>query len=292
MLTGKAKVERPKLKGESMNSFSSLSRRREGAGRSNLILALCLLPLAFLSSACRQDMHDNPRYEAYEEGAQRQLPEGAVARGSLALNPAVQKAGAGPAGASPAGGAIGNRVGAAPATMSGAGQGGQTAGPPAQGAQTTAARQTVPAGPDGFPFAVTKEILDRGQSRYEISCMPCHGKLGNGDGMIVLRGFRKPPSYHEARLVQAPSSYYYDVITNGFGAMYSYADQLTPEDRWKVIAYIRVLQMSQNVNLNQLAADVRPSVEQGVAEAERKQAERAKQNQQTPAPAQGGHGNQ
>jgi mono/diheme cytochrome c family protein len=282
-------------KEKDMAKLTNLNTRSNAARRSALIF--CLLPFALLFSACRQDMHDNPRYEAYEEGAQRQLPEGAVARGSLALTPTAQKAGAGPAGASAGGGAIGNRVDAAPATTTGAGQTGQAgqagqAGQMGQGAQTTAARATVPTGPDGFPFAITKEILDRGQSRYEISCMPCHGKVGNGDGMIVLRGFRKPPSYHEARLVQAPTSYYYDVITNGFGAMYSYADQLTPEDRWKVIAYIRVLQMSQNVNLNQLAADVRPNVEKGLAESERRAAERAKQNQPTSAPAQGGHGNQ
>lgn len=278
-----------------MVKFTNLIAGRRTARRSTLIF--CLLPLALLFSACRQDMHDNPRYEAYEEGAQRQLPEGAVARGSLALNPAAQKAGAGPAGASPAGGAIGNRVGAAAATISGAapaGQAGQMgqAGQAGQGAQAAGARATVPAGPDGFPFAITKEILDRGQSRYEISCMPCHGKLGNADGMIVLRGMRKPPSYHDPRLVQAPSSYYYDVITNGFGAMYSYADQLTPADRWKVIAYIRVLQMSQNVNLNQLAADARPTVEQGLAESERRVAERAKRTSPTSAPAHGGGGNQ
>lgn len=270
-------------------------------------------------AACRQDMHDNPRYEVYEDGAQRQLPEGTVARGSLALSPTAVKAGAGPTGASPSGGTLGNRPSAAPATMTGAGQtgqagqGGQTGptgqagqtGQTAQGAQagqagqatqtgpTAGGRTTVPAGPDGFPFVISKEILDRGQSRFEISCMPCHGKLGHADGMIVQRGFRKPPSFHEDRLVKAPSSHFYDVITNGFGAMYSYADQLTPEDRWKVIAYIRVLQMSQNVNLNQLAAEVRPNVEHGLAEAERKAAERAKQaGHQTPVPAQGGHGNQ
>lgn len=268
-------------------------------------------------AACRQDMHDNPRYEVYEDGAQRQLPEGTVARGSLALTPTAVKAGAGPPGASPSGGTLGNRPSAAPATMTGAGQMGQAgqsgqmgqtgptgqagqtgqqtgqAGQGAQAGQAAAGRTTVPAGPDGFPFVITKEILDRGQSRYEISCMPCHGKLGHADGMIVQRGFRKPPSYHEARLVQAPSSHFYDVITNGFGAMYSYADQLTPEDRWKVIAYIRVLQMSQNVNLNQLAADARPHVEQGLAEAERKGTERGNQaGHQTPVPAHGGRGNQ
>ena len=84
-----------------------------------------------------------------------------------------------------------------------------------------------------------RAILDRGENRFNISCLPCHGKLGDGNGMIPQRGFRRPPSYHEARLQNAPTSHFYDVMTNGFGQMPSYADQLTPEDRWKVIAYIR-----------------------------------------------------
>jgi len=106
---------------------------------------------------------------------------------------------------------------------------------------------STPTGEDGFPFAVNKAILDRGENRYNISCLPCHGVLGDGNGMIALRGIRRPPSYHDERLRQAPTSYYYDVITNGFGAMSNYADQLTPEDRWKVIAWIRVLQASQRM---------------------------------------------
>ena len=183
---------------------------------------LLLLPFAVLLSGCRQDMHDNPRLEAYEDGANRQLPEGTVARGSLATNPSAPKITAGaPAAPAPA----------------------QTAGAaPAAGA---AAASAVPVGEDGFPFVLTKEILDRGQNRYEISCMPCHGKLGDGKGMIVQRGFRRAGNYHEERLRKAPASYFYDVMTNGFGAMSSYSDQLTPEDRWKVAAYIRVLQRSQ-----------------------------------------------
>jgi mono/diheme cytochrome c family protein len=176
-------------------------------------------------------MHDNPRYEAYEEGSHRELPEGTIARGALALNPSAPRLDPAKASATPA---------ATPAP----GTPGAPAAPAAAGAPAV---PSTPTGEDGFPFAVTKAILDRGENRYNISCLPCHGVLGDGNGMIALRGIRRPPSYHDERLRQAPTSYYYDVITNGFGAMSNYADQLTPEDRWKVIAWIRVLQASQRM---------------------------------------------
>jgi mono/diheme cytochrome c family protein len=101
-----------------------------------------------------------------------------------------------------------------------------------------------------FPFAITPEVLARGQDRYNISCSPCHSQLGDGNGMIVQRGFRRPPSFHDERLRQATTGHFYDVITNGIGAMSSYNDQLSPEDRWKVIAYIRALQLSQRATIN------------------------------------------
>jgi len=176
-------------------------------------------------------MHDNPRYEAYEEGSHRELPEGTIARGALALNPSAPRLDPAKASATPA---------ATPAP----GTPGAPATPAAAGAPAV---PSTPTGEDGFPFVVTKAILDRGENRYNISCLPCHGVLGDGNGVIALRGIRRPPSYHDERLRQAPTSYYYDVITNGFGAMSNYADQLTPEDRWKVIAWIRVLQASQRM---------------------------------------------
>lgn len=197
---------------------------------------------------CRQDMHDNPRYEPYEVGSHREIPEGTVSRGSLAINPdapkVVQSAAAAPA-ATPA---VPGAPGVAP-----------TAAPPAAA--------SVPVGEDGFPFKITKEILDRGQNRFNISCLPCHGALGDGNGMIALRGIRRPPSYHADRLRKAPSSYFYDVITNGFGAMSNYADQLTPEDRWKVIAYIRVLQLSQKADGSVLSDADRHKLEEAEHEA-------------------------
>jgi mono/diheme cytochrome c family protein len=207
-------------------------------------LVVCLSAV-FAVSACRQDMHDNPRYEANEEDANRQPPEGTVARGSLALAVAAPKT------------AVPGQIGSV--------------------------------GEDGFPFNLSAnpetrkkeiiEILDRGESRYNITCLPCHGKLGDGNGMIAMRGFRHPPKYHDDRLRNAPTSHFYDVITNGFGAMPSYAEVVTPEDRWKIIAYIRALQASQNAKASELP------------ESDRQQLEKANEKPSASTPASGGHGN-
>ena len=97
-----------------------------------------------------------------------------------------------------------------------------------------------------IPYPVTMPLLERGQQRFAIYCEPCHSPLGDGDGMIARRGFPHPPSYHIARLRAAPDRHFYDVMTNGYGVMYSYADRVTPEDRWAIVAYIRALQRSQD----------------------------------------------
>lgn len=100
---------------------------------------------------------------------------------------------------------------------------------------------------DAMPFPVTKEVLERGRERYNIYCSPCHSLVGDGNGFIPSRGFsRKPPSYHTARLQKAPLGYFYDVITNGFGIMPDYRAQISPQDRWKIVAYIKALQLSQS----------------------------------------------
>lgn len=104
---------------------------------------------------------------------------------------------------------------------------------------------------------LTLALLQRGQERFRIYCTPCHSELGDGHGMVVQRGFPPPPSYHIDRLRQEPPSYFYDVITNGHGAMYSFADRVQPADRWAIAAYIRALQRSQNAN----TADVPPDHE-------------------------------
>ena len=102
---------------------------------------------------------------------------------------------------------------------------------------------------DLFPFPVTLAVLTRGQQRYNIFCSPCHDRVGTGQGMIVLRGYRAPASFHMDRLRQAPAGYFFDVISNGFGVMPDYAQQVHPEDRWAIVAYIRALQLSQHATL-------------------------------------------
>jgi len=97
-----------------------------------------------------------------------------------------------------------------------------------------------------MPVPVTRELLDRGEERYNTYCSPCHSKLGDGNGMIVQRGFKQPPSYHIDRLRQAPIGHFFDVISNGFGAMSEYKAQVSVNDRWAIAAYIRALQLSQN----------------------------------------------
>lgn len=100
-----------------------------------------------------------------------------------------------------------------------------------------------------FPFPITGEDLERGRQRYNIYCTPCHDYTGSGRGVIVMRGFPPPPSYHMDRLRAAPVGHFFDVMTNGFGSMYSYASRIEPEDRWRIAAYIRVLQLSQHATL-------------------------------------------
>lgn len=119
----------------------------------------------------------------------------------------------------------------------------------------------VPAGTVGFrtkpvaPPPVTLALIERGQDRYRIYCTPCHSELGDGRGMIVQRGFPPPPSYHIARLREAPPSHFYDVITNGHGVMYSFANRVQPADRWAIAAYIRALQRSQEATVSDLTPD-------------------------------------
>ena len=110
---------------------------------------------------------------------------------------------------------------------------------------------------DQLPFPLTRDVLERGQERFNIYCSPCHGRLGNGLGMIVRRGLKRPPSYHIDRLRQVPVGYFYDVITNGFGAMQDYSSQVVPRDRWAIASYIRVLQYSQMGSINDVPPEER-----------------------------------
>ena len=185
---------------------------------------LALLATAALVAGCRQDMHDAPRYEAFEASAtfadgrsSRTPPAGTVARGWQRDDEALYT--------------------------------GKVAG------------QAV----EQFPFAIAHEDLQRGQQRFTIYCTPCHGKLGDGKGMVVQRGLRQAASYHQDRLRRENVGYFFDVITNGFGAMQGYAEQIPVRDRWLIIAYVRTLQLSQYASAADLPEDKR--AELGVAAA-------------------------
>lgn len=234
--------------------------RTTGSVRVLVVAALAVFALA----GCRQDMQDTPRYEAYEAGdvkfsqdgaSSRTLVEGTVPRGHLREDSYLYT---GRDDGAQTGGVAGARATGGAATAQnapGAGQGGaqNNAVAGSGGGAATAAQQASSAGgSDRFPFPVTMEVLKRGQDRYNAFCAMCHGMTGEGDGMIVRRGFRKPPSFHEDRLQegQSAASHFFDVVTNGWGAMPSYAEMIPAEDRWKVIAYIRALQLSRRAKVD------------------------------------------
>jgi mono/diheme cytochrome c family protein len=207
-----------------------------------LLTAYCLL----FTGACRRDMQDQPKMKPYRsttffgDGLSTRPPiEGTVARGFLKTDTEFftgKKAGRAGANASatsaqtPAGPQPGRTTSVAGASSTGTGP------------------QVAAAYPDDveiFPIPVTREVVRRGKERYEIFCTVCHGLTGNGDGMIVRRGFRRAASFKDDRLRQAPVGHFFDAITNGWGAMPSYAPQIPPQDRWAIVAYIRALQLSQ-----------------------------------------------
>ena len=121
--------------------------------------------------------------------------------------------------------------------------------------------QALPAETAGFPMPLTQAQLLRGQERYNINCSPCHDRVGNGNGMIVQRGFPRPPSFHEERLRNAAPGHIVRVITQGYGLMASYANRVQPEDRWAIAAYIRALQLSQAAPINAAPAAERARLE-------------------------------
>jgi mono/diheme cytochrome c family protein len=108
-----------------------------------------------------------------------------------------------------------------------------------------------------FPFRIDNRVMARGQERFNIYCSPCHGRTGFGDGMVVRRGYRRPPSYHDDRLRNAPIGHFFDVISNGFGAMPDHAAQIRVEDRWAIVAYVRALQLSEHATVADVPADER-----------------------------------
>lgn len=182
---------------------------------------LAAAAVAILSTACRQDMHDQPRYSTLEASAffndgmsARPLVEGTVARGHLRDDDHRYT--------------------------------GRVAGEPAK----------------ELPYAVTRVMIERGRERFDIFCSPCHGRAGDGMGAIVQRGLRQPPSFHTPRLREIPPGHIYDVITSGFGAMYSYASRIPVDDRWAIVAYVRALQLSQNATVNDVPPDQRSRIEE------------------------------
>lgn len=123
--------------------------------------------------------------------------------------------------------------------------------------------------PESLPMPLTHELLERGQEHFNIYCSPCHGRVGYGDGMIVQRGFPRPPSFHTDRLRHAPLRHFYDVISDGYGVMYSYADRVAPQDRWAIAAYIQALQISQYARVDDLTVEQRSSLDAAPTDAAR-----------------------
>jgi hypothetical protein len=121
----------------------------------------------------------------------------------------------------------------------------------------------VPKDSNTFPLPVTRELLERGQDRYSIFCTPCHGIQGDGMGMVTLRGMKHPPTFHQERLRNEPTGYFFDVITNGFGAMNGYSMQLAPRDRWAIVAYVRALQLSRNAHVGELPEGLKEKLMSG-----------------------------
>lgn len=206
-------------------------------------LPLFLLFVGLVGMAgCRRDMQDQPKIKPlrgstfFSDGlGSRQPIEGTIARGYLRDDKPEYY--------------TGKKSGSGAATNAAIPGQQQIAGPqPTAGGQQQTAGSEANSFPDDvvdFPIAVTKEVVVRGRERYNIFCSACHGLTGNGDGMIVRRGFRRAASFNDDRLRQAPVGHYFDAITNGWGAMPAYAPVIPVQDRWAIVAYIRALQASQ-----------------------------------------------
>ncbi|MBK8911114.1 MAG: cytochrome c [Chlorobi bacterium] len=205
---------------------------------------LPFLLLALIATGC-QEMYDQPKVKPLSKSdffddalGARQPIAGTVARGHMKLDDQLYTGKAPASAAKPAGDS---------------GASGAASGVPAQWATSDLSWT--------FPMPVTREVLVRGHEQFNVFCSPCHGRLGDGKGMIVQRGFKAPPSFHEERLRTAPPGYVFNVITNGFGVMYSYASRVPVKDRWAIAAYIKALQLSQNMDASQLTAEQQAALE-------------------------------
>ncbi|HEX8499859.1 MAG TPA: cytochrome c [Pyrinomonadaceae bacterium] len=229
-------------------------------------------------------MQDQPRYEYYEPGDKKFFADGASSR-PFVEGTVPRQAGdyrdredylyTGRAGGGAAGGGAGQMgVGSSvPAVASGlssgtlAGASTQVRGN-AAGGVPGAREAAATGGPDDFPIPVDEAALRRGRERFQIFCSMCHGMTGEGDGLVVRRGFRRPPSFYDDRLQEGvtPAGHFFDVITNGWGAMPDYAEMIPAEDRWRIIAYLRALQLSRRLKLEELSPEERARVTSGAAE--------------------------
>jgi hypothetical protein len=189
-------------------NWKQMIRKEQPTVQTMFFTLLLLMP-----TSCRQDMHDQPRYESMEASdffadgsASRRPPEGTVARGHLRDDELLYT------------GKVNGEIA------------------------------------NVFPYQITQDVLTRGQQRYNIFCSPCHDRVGRGRGIIVERGMKQPPSFHIVRLREAEPGYFFDVITNGYGLMFSYASRVPVHDRWAIAAYIRALQLSQNATFGEVSA--------------------------------------
>jgi mono/diheme cytochrome c family protein len=205
------------LKRAVFSVFASVTAVVEFFGATRVAAMACA---ALLTVSCRQDMHDQPKYEPLEgstffadQQASRMPVAGTVARGQLRDDPLLYT----------------GKVDGADAQV--------------------------------FPFNIDEPVMARGRERFDIYCSPCHGRTGQGDGIVVRRGYRRPPPLADERLRQAPVGHYFDVITNGFGAMPDYAAQIAPADRWAIAAYVRALQLSAHATIADVPAAERPQLE-------------------------------
>jgi mono/diheme cytochrome c family protein len=206
------------------------------------LLWVITISVVAMTVGCRYDMQDQPRYKPYKKSdffsdnkAMREFPDGTIARGMLRADKVFY---------------TGKKLNADPAAAANV------------ATTTNAAGNTLissfPNDIEKSPVPLTKELLERGEQRYKVFCIVCHGPVGNGDGMIVRRGYSKPPTYNDDRLRNAPDGHFFDVMTNGWGKMSSYASQIPAADRWAIVAYIRTLQISQNPNGNMMATQNAP----------------------------------
>ena len=197
-----------------------MTSRLSRTGRASMAAAMLVALTG--AAACRQDMHDGPRYKPLAQSdiypdlrSARPIIEGTVARGFLKDDDVFYT-----------------------------------------GMQNGAPVEKI-------PMPLTDAVVQRGQERYNIYCSPCHGVAGDGDGMIVKRGYKQPTSYHDPRLRNEKAGYFFDVMTRGFGQMPDYAAQVSPKDRWAIVAYIRALQLSQHASVGDLTKVERERLERG-----------------------------